>query len=158
MQVNKTVASSLLIVCCLSGELMILKINGRNRSIDLVHLIPLNKEQVENPASSKATPPKNQKQKINLYGLSKLGDGRFVVMSNKGFTIWQVQGLTTSGISTLKFDNNMIQLQQQSKNPFLPDEVVSQVIEVTSNIVVCSTMSCTYYKVNLKNGNIEAQL
>ena len=39
MQVNKTVASSLLIVCCLSGELQILKINGRNRSIDHVHLI-----------------------------------------------------------------------------------------------------------------------
>jgi hypothetical protein len=29
-------------------------------------------------------------RKLNLYGLSKLGDGRFVVMSNNGFTIWQV--------------------------------------------------------------------
>ena len=42
MQVNKTVASSLLIVCCFSGELQLLKINGRNRRIDLVHLKPLN--------------------------------------------------------------------------------------------------------------------
>jgi hypothetical protein len=33
------VGCSLLLLCCLSGELMILKINGRNRSIDLVHLI-----------------------------------------------------------------------------------------------------------------------
>lgn len=27
-----------------------------------------------------------------------------------------------------------------------------------TNVVVCSTMSCTYYKVNLKNGSIEAKL
>ena len=38
MQVNKTVASSLLVVCCHSGELMLLKINGSARCIDLVHL------------------------------------------------------------------------------------------------------------------------
>lgn len=39
IQVNKTIASSLIIVCCQSGELMILKINGRNRTIDLIHLV-----------------------------------------------------------------------------------------------------------------------
>lgn len=35
-----------------------------------------------------------QPKRSNLHGLSKLGDGRFVVMSIKGFTIWQVQGLS----------------------------------------------------------------
>ena len=35
----------------------------------------------------------NMPKKSSLYGLSKLGDGRFVLLSSKGFTIWQVQGL-----------------------------------------------------------------
>jgi hypothetical protein len=38
---------------------------------------------------------------------------------------------------------------------------VSQVLETSANgtnVVVVSTMSCIYYKVNLKNGNVEAKL
>ena len=31
-------------------------------------------------------------------------------------------------------------------------------IETAANTVVCSTMSCYYYKVNLKNGNVEAKV
>jgi hypothetical protein len=61
-------------------------------------------------------------------------------MSSKGFTIWQVQ------------DNILC---QQTKKPFLPDEQITQVLETTPNVVVCSTMSCTYYKFNLKTGNSE---
>jgi hypothetical protein len=52
----------------------------------------------------------------------------------------------------------MVKLQQQVKKPFLQDEQVSQVIETASNMVVCSTMSANYYKVNLKTGQIEAKV
>jgi hypothetical protein len=55
-------------------------------------------------------------------------------------------------------ENNMVKLQQQVKKPFLQDEQVSQVIETASNMVVCSTMSANYYKVNLKTGQIEAKV
>jgi hypothetical protein len=80
MQVNKTVASSYLVVCCLSGELQILKINGRTRKIELVHLITLwNKL---DPAKQTSGLKPFKPQKSSLYGLSKLGDGRFVVLSN----------------------------------------------------------------------------
>ena len=92
MQVNKTNGSSLLIVCCHSGELMILKINGRNRTIDLIHLINILAPNVQPPVASKQTKSlsdiSKQNKKLNLFGLSKLGDGRFIVMSNKGFSIW----------------------------------------------------------------------
>ena len=98
---NKTVASSLLIVCCLSGELQILKINGRNRSFDLVYLINLNNipeliQHVKQSSQKYKGMPKhsnlaNKSSKvINLHGISKLGDGRFAVLSNHGFTLWQV--------------------------------------------------------------------
>jgi len=46
----------------------------------------------------------------------------------------------------------MIKLQLQSKTIYLLNESISQVLEVQSNIVVVSTMSCMYYKVNLKTG------
>lgn len=49
-------------------------------------------------------------------------------------------------------------LQQQSKSAFLAHEQVSQVIESAANMVVASTMSCWYYKVNLKTGQIEAKI
>lgn len=58
MQVNKTVASSLIIVCCQSGELQILKINGRNRTIDLIHLITLYVQPGGQTPSSAAKPGK----------------------------------------------------------------------------------------------------
>ena len=52
----------------------------------------------------------------------------------------------------------MIKLHQQVKKPYLQDEAISQVIETAANTVVCSTMSCNYFKVNLKNGTIEAKV
>jgi len=183
MQVNKTVASSLIIVCCQSGELQILKINGRNRTIDLIHLVNVQQySSASGQGGQAASTPGGQPQskgrggkgssqsqnvqprRSSLYGLSKLGDGRFVVMSNKGFTIWQVQGLSqpnAQGTLTVTQKNvlqNQIKLQQQSKTSFIPDEAISQVIETSSNIVVCSTMSCNYYMVNLKNGGIECKV
>lgn len=114
MQVNKTNASSYLIVTCLSGELQILKINGRTRRIELVHLITL-WNQLDQQSRSKGS---NQKpQRSSLHGLSKLGDGRFCVFSNQGFSIWQVSGLQNK--NGKDFINNMIKLNQHSKQTYL---------------------------------------
>ena len=108
MQVNKTVASSLLIVCCFSGELQILKINGRNRRIDLVHMLTLwNKQEVNSKQQPQGASKIQKETKSHLYGLSKLGDGRFVVLSNNGFTIWQVSGLNGNDIH-----NKILKLNQ----------------------------------------------
>ena len=53
-------------------------------------------------------------------------------MSNKGFSIWQVQGLPSPNKSDKKVEkyddgslNNMIKLQQQSKASFLSEESIS---------------------------------
>jgi len=65
MQINKTVASSYLLVCCHSGELQILKINGRERKIEHVHLIHLYNKATEKSTTNKAV----KQQKSSLYGL-----------------------------------------------------------------------------------------
>ena len=62
---------------------MILKINGSNRSVDLVHLA-LEGTPPQKTFSQKKPAPKSK----NLYGISKLGDGRFCLLSSQGFTIW----------------------------------------------------------------------
>ena len=43
---------------------------------------------------------------------------------------------------------------QQSKGSFLEDQVISQILEYdqSTNQVVVSTMSCTYYLFSLRNG------
>jgi hypothetical protein len=52
----------------------------------------------------------------------------------------------------------MLKLCQQSKLTYLENEAISQVLEFGANTVVVSTMSCRYYKVNLKTGTVEASV
>jgi hypothetical protein len=144
----------LIVVCCLSGELQILKINGRTKSFDHVYKIilvnkPTDKQGQEIVKSGVGNSKVVKPQKSQLNGLSKLGDGRIIVMSNQGFSIWQVSGLTGTSDTS---NTNGITLVQQSKQTLVPLESISQVLECSANTVVVSTMSCMYYKVNLKNG------
>lgn len=71
-----------------------------------MHLITL-WNQLDQQSRSKSSTQKPQRS--SLHGLSKLGDGRFCVFSNQGFSIWQVSGLQNKTAKDLN-SNNMIKL------------------------------------------------
>ncbi|CDW85213.1 UNKNOWN [Stylonychia lemnae] len=127
--------SSIIWISLMNGDMILLRVNGLALTLD-----QMNQVKIQEPAKK-------------IYSLTKLGDGRVCVSQDKGFTVWQlnfIQKQTTSQLSM----QEQIKMQQQSKQILLEDFTVSQILEYDVNQVIVSTMSCIYFLISLKTGQV----